>query len=219
MFHGQAQTARTRRTQHEPVGIQGETLRRQSLGKEFVVHPEIPHVDPALGSAGGPSGLENEDGILRIGPRNPAPNRSAPQPIVVEQAEPGKISQTPHLLPRVPVRLAGPVEPEGTPGLRIEMPLDHGPDLSVQFPAPGPGLILQGLGMHEGAVYPGPEEGVKNPGEPRKTTQNVGALTPSMATFTQAGRPDSRARSSAGSNWSGSETHSPWPPRASTNRS
>ena len=45
------------------------------------------------------------------------------------------------------------------------MPLDHGPDMRVQFFAPGPSLVLQGFGTHEGAVYPGPEEGVKKPRE------------------------------------------------------
>ena len=48
------------------------------------------------------------------------------------------------------------------------MPLHHGPDVSVQFLAPGSGLVLQGFGTHGGAVYPGPEEGVKNPDEARK---------------------------------------------------
>lgn len=41
--------------------------------------------------------------------------------------------------------------------------------MSVQFLTPGPDLILQGYGIHEGAVYPGPEEGVKNAGKARKT--------------------------------------------------
>src|SRR5262245_20819686 len=57
----QAQPARPRRAEHQPVRTLGEVLRGERSGVEVVVGAEVDAGDAALRDAGGAAGLEDED--------------------------------------------------------------------------------------------------------------------------------------------------------------
>ena len=87
MLHRETQPARAAGPQHQPVGPLGEALIGQRLGEKLVVGPEVVDGDAALRYAGGAAGLEHVDRTVLVRPRHPAPDRAAPQPLVLEVSE------------------------------------------------------------------------------------------------------------------------------------
>ncbi len=123
VLDGQAQPARPRRPQHQPVGAAREGLVGQVVAEDLVVGLEVLDVDAALGHAGRAAGLEDVQGLVRQALGDPAPHRSAAQPLVLEVAEHLQVGVGLDLLTGIEAQFAGEVEPERTSGRRIEVPL------------------------------------------------------------------------------------------------
>ena len=132
VFDGQAQPPRSGGAQHQPVGAAREALFAERLAEHGIVDAEVVHVDPRLGNARAAAGLEDVDRPVGVGPRDPAPHRPAPQPLVLKRRKPRQIVEAVNFPARVPSQLPGVVQPERRAGLGIEMPSHHGPDPLIQ---------------------------------------------------------------------------------------
>ena len=86
-----------------------------------------------LGIPGGAAGFKNVERFAGETFRQPALQRAATQPFVFERRKPLQILETANLTPRVPAQLCREVEPERTPGFRIEMPLDDLAHMGIEF--------------------------------------------------------------------------------------
>ena len=139
VLYGQAQPARARGAEHQPVGARREVLVRQVGAEQFVVGAEVVQGHPALRDARGAAGLEHVDRIVGHRLRHPAPHRAAAQPLVLERRELAQVGETGDVAARVEVELRGEVQPEGRAGLRVKVPLHHVADVGVELL---PGLCL-----------------------------------------------------------------------------
>ena len=83
----QAEPARPRRPEHQPVAAAREMPVGQGVAEHLVVDAEVVADDPALGDARGAAGLEHVPRSIRQRFRDPAPHRAAAQPVVLEVAE------------------------------------------------------------------------------------------------------------------------------------
>jgi len=131
----EAQPARPRRTEHQPVRALGKVLVGQRPAEELVVGAEVLDGDPALGDAGRAAGLEDVNRPSREPFRNPALDRTAAQPLVLEQSEAPQVVEAADLAARVPAEARGEIEPKRRSGGGIEMPVDHLPDPRVELGA------------------------------------------------------------------------------------
>ena len=123
MLDRQAQPARTGRTQHEPVRAFRKKFVGQRLAEELVIDPEILERHTRLRRARCASGLKHIGRLAFAAPGDPAPHRTATQPLILEGAEALEIGEAFDLTTRIPAGLLCEVEPERAAGGRIKMPI------------------------------------------------------------------------------------------------
>src|SRR5258708_28885533 len=91
------------------------------LGKFAVIHLVIVPADALLGHPGRAAGLKNIKWPALILLWHPGFVRQVAEPFVLEMRKTQQIGKTFHFRRRVPARFFGPVEPEGSAGLRRKM--------------------------------------------------------------------------------------------------
>ena len=96
---------------------------------------EVADVDAVLGQAGRAAGLKDVDWLVGVGFGHPLAHWAAAQPLVLKVAEQGQVVIGADLLARVEVELLRVGEPKRAAGLRAEVPLDDGADVSVEVVA------------------------------------------------------------------------------------
>ena len=78
------------------------------------------------------AGFEDEDRLAGQPLRDPALDRAAAKPLVLERAELAEVAEAANLTPGIPSELLRVIEPEGTAGRRIEVPADDVADARVE---------------------------------------------------------------------------------------
>ncbi len=125
VLDGQSQAARAAGADRDPVGAFGKRVVWQRLAEVLVVDPEVVDVDARLGHTRAAAGFEDVHGLARVAFRHPLTHGASAQPFVFESAELVQVGVGVDILAGVPACPGGPVEPERTPGGRVEMPLNH----------------------------------------------------------------------------------------------
>ena len=136
VLHRKTQPTRAGGAQHEPVGAPGEVLVGEQVAEQLVVGPEVPDADAALGESRRAAGFEHEQRLILERLRNPAPDRAATQPVVLERGEAPQIVEAAHVGHGIEIEPLPEIEPEGTAGLLREVPAD---DLAHVLVEPGAG--------------------------------------------------------------------------------
>ena len=132
----QAQPPGPRRPEHQPVRPPGEILVRQRRAEQLVVGAEVGAGDACLRGAGGAARFEDIDRLIAKPARHPPPHGPAAEPLVLERPQAPKIGERADLAARIPSELRGKLEPEGTAGGGIEMPVDDVAHLRIEGGAP-----------------------------------------------------------------------------------
>src|SRR5262249_37281213 len=123
MLDGQPQPARTRRSEHEPVGALRKKLFGERLAEHFIVGAKVFDLEAALRHAGRAAGLEGEDRLALQSLRQPAPDRPAAQPFIFKRRELPEVLEGGDLPSRLPTLPGGEIQPEGAARRGVEMPL------------------------------------------------------------------------------------------------
>src|SRR5688572_30203337 len=113
MLDGQTQSARPGWPHHEPVMITRKMFVGNLLRELAVIDLVILPADALLGHAGGAAGLENVEWLAFECLGHPDVRLQIPQPFILEMWKAEEVGKPLHFLCWVPVRLFGPVEPEG----------------------------------------------------------------------------------------------------------
>ena len=130
----QPQPPRAGRAEHQPVAAPREVLVRQRLAEHLVVDAEVVAVDAASsGCRWCRRSRRRKTGLPARPFGNPAPHRPAAQPLVLEEAERLQVVEALDLAARIPVELAGELQPERAARRRIEMPRDDLTDPGIHF--------------------------------------------------------------------------------------
>jgi hypothetical protein len=87
VFDRQPQTPRSGGTQLQPVRAFRKELLGQRIAEFGVVNPEIVHVDAHLRHTRRAARLKDEDRVVGVGLRHPAPHRTAPEPLILKEPE------------------------------------------------------------------------------------------------------------------------------------
>ena len=132
MLDRKAQPSRAGRSEHQPVRAFREVLIGQGLAEQLVVDPEVLARHPRLGDARRAARLEHKNRLPGKAFGNPAPDGTAAQPFVLELTEAPQVDKAGDLPPGIPPRLPGELQPEGTAGLGVEVPLDDLSDPRVE---------------------------------------------------------------------------------------
>src|SRR6185436_5877703 len=86
----------------------------------------------ALWDPGGAAGLKNVCGQVSEAFGNPAANRAAAKPLILERRKLSQIGKRADLFSRIPAQLRSKIQPEKTTGFAIEMPFDDIPHMRIQ---------------------------------------------------------------------------------------
>src|SRR5262249_34476621 len=92
--------------------------------EQLVIQAKVLHRHTALGNAGGAAGLEHIYRLARQALRDPAPYRTAAQPLILKFGKSLQVLEAVDFPARIPTQARGELQPERAPGGRIEMPLD-----------------------------------------------------------------------------------------------
>jgi len=116
---------------------------RKVVAEQLVVGLKVRHVDPALGHARGATGLEDVRRLAGEAPGDPAANRPAAKPLVLEVPQPFEVVEAVDFASRIEIEASRVLEPERTTGFGIEVPLHHFADVGVEPAASLLGALLQ----------------------------------------------------------------------------
>ena len=125
MLDGEAEAAGAAGAEVQPIHTAREELVGQSVGEGFVIYAEILVRNAGFRHAGGASGFEREDRLVRVRLRHPATHGPAAEPLIFEESKTIEILIRLNVAEGIEVERLGSVDPERSPGRGIEVPLDN----------------------------------------------------------------------------------------------